>query len=262
MTSLVTTNGGLPALAKLQQLYTAIEQIETPEDAATLSDQAKVVLAALKAADVGLDVQNEAAALRLTAERKLGIVLVAMDPYASRAGAAKGASILPEGVSRDRSSRAQKLARIADGDWDTYLSNTRSSGREITFTSALKLAPVAPREERKSLADTYTAPPIDIQLAREFGLSTDDELAQIIVDTIQEALETIDNPRHAYVWARRTGIKDDGTIGDTWTFAGIAAQMGVSREVVESLYYRASHHVRGALAAQALNRLRAYMLAA
>ena len=93
-------------------------------------------------------------------------------------------------------------------------------------------------------------------------METDDELAQIIVDAIQKALNELDNPRHAFVWARRTGIKDDGTIGDSWTYAGIAAEMGVSREVVESLYYRASHHVRGALAADALNRLQAYMLAA
>ena len=70
MTSLVTTNAGLPALAKLHALYVALEQIDTPEGAMEIADRVKVVQAALKAADMGLDVQNEAAALRLSAERK------------------------------------------------------------------------------------------------------------------------------------------------------------------------------------------------
>lgn len=245
----------LPAIAKLNELYAALEQVDTPEDAATLADRARLVHAALKAADALFAVQNEAAALRLSAERKLGAELARIvRPNRTEKS-------LPEGITHIRSHRAQKLAAITPDEWDTYLANTRSAQREITFTAALKLAPTTPREERKSLADSYTAPPIDIQLAREFGLEADDEIAQLIVDAIQDALTQLDNPRHAFVWARYHGIQDDGTIGDSWTYAGIAAQMGVSREVVESLYYRASHHIRGALAVAALNQLRSHMLA-
>ena len=77
-----------------------------------------------------------------------------------------------------------------------------------------------------------------------------------------EALQTMPNQRHAYVWAKYHGINDDGTLGDKWTFDGIAKQMPggvVTREYVENSYYRACTHVYRTISVAALNRLRVAM---
>jgi hypothetical protein len=168
---------------------------------------------------------------------------------------------LPDGVNHSRSSRAQKLAKIPDTAFGDYLATTMAAEKEITQVGALKLVATTPREDRRNNADAYSAPPIDVEIARMFGLEASDQRADLLVAAITRALGAMDNPRHAYVWARYHGIGDDGTIGESWTFAGIAATMGTSREYVETLYYKASHHVRGQIALMALNRIAVLMAA-
>jgi len=243
--------------ARVSELQRAIAQVATVEDAATLANQAAAIADVLKRANLGLHVQNEATALRLHAERKLGELLTA-DNLTRGPG---GPALADYGITKNRSSQAQKLARIPTPDFDTYISNTQSAGKELTHASALRLLPTTIKPERKSIADAYTAPPIDVGIARAFGLEASDIRADLIADSVQNALVRLENPRHAYVWAKYHGIQDNGTIGDAWTFAGIAATNGWTREYAEGLYYRASHHIRGQIAVDTLNQLSILMAA-
>lgn len=220
------------ALATIAAVFTAIEQATSAPEAANLADQSRILAAAIRAANLGLEAQNQAAHLHLVAERKLGELLEVV--------IRNGVQSTPEGIERHRSQRARKLAQIPPCDWDTFIANTLSAGKELTQAAALRLAPAAERPERKSIADTYTAPPIDVQLARELGLGAADARAQALVDAVQAALNDMPNRRHAFVWAKYHGIQDDGTIGDRWVFPGIALMIGASREYTEGLYYRAS----------------------
>jgi hypothetical protein len=244
--------------AKLNAAYIAIGEASTPTAAADIANQSRILAAAVRASDQSLEVQNEAARLRLTAERRLGALLL----ETVVAGRNTDGTQLPEGVSRQRSSIAQKLARIDEATWATWIENTLAADQELTQAAAIRMAPVAPREDRKTIADTYAAPSIDVQLAREWGLEASDERAELIVQAVQTGLKTMANTKHAYVWSRYHGLQDDGTIGEAWTFEGIAKTLGTSRPYVESLYYRASHHIRGAIAVEALNTLSQHMAAA
>lgn len=249
------------ALEQLSVAFQLIEAVDTVDGALSLSNQIQALAAAVRAANLSLDAQNEAARLRLTAERKLGELLISTDPHGSNRHTG---AVLPDGVNKSRSSRAQKLARIPLGEWDSWISNTLSAGKELTHAGALRIAPVTPREERKAIADAYAAPPIDVSLAREWGLTASDDRAELLTTAIREALRelTKSNPRYAYVWAKYHGIGDDGTIGESWTFDAIAGVNGWSREYVGSLYYRASHHVRGKIVAVAFAELADMMAAA
>lgn len=192
-------------------------------------------------ADNGPAEQNRIAEQRIRTERVIGLHI-----------AEEGDTALPE-MSDERRRAALKLASVPGGDFEAFITNTLAAGRELTMTAALKLAPVKQRTPRSGIAQSYTAPPIDVQIAREFGLEASDERVELITRAIQSALESMTNPRHAFVWARYHGIEDDGMMGDRWTYAAIAVQMGCSREYVESLYYRASHHVLSRVSAAALN---------
>ena len=254
MSGIVRHASALPPSERLQELYRQVEEVETAAEAADLANRAHILREAVRASDSSLEVQNQAAQLRLTAERKLGELL--SDTVR------QGVKSLPDGINATRSHRAQRLAQIPADDWSTYIHRSGSEGTEITYTGMLRLAPRQPRTETKSLADTYVAPPIDVQLARELGLEVSEHVAEVIVSAIQEGLRSMTNPKQAFVWAKYHGIQDDGTIGDAWVFAQIAARMGnVTREYAENLYYRASHHIRGAIAIAALNELHDQMLA-
>ena len=252
-------NPSTHALDRLSVALQLIEAVDTIDGALDLSNQVRALAAAVRAANLSLEAQNEAARLRLTAERKLGELLIGADVRRHR----HHGVTLPEGVTGSRSSRAQKLARIPEGEWESWISNTLSAGKELTHAGALRIAPVTRREERKAIADTYAAPPIDVSLAREWGLAASDDRADLLTTAIRDALRDLTkaNPRHAYVWAKYHGIADDGTIGDSWTFDAIAGVNGWSREYVGGLYYRASHHVRGSIVAAAFAEL-ADMMAA
>lgn len=241
---------------KVDQLQRALAEVATVDDALAIADQANAVAAAARAANLGLMAQNETAALRLHAERRLGELL----KDAIHHGGAHRWHDIPTladlGISKHRSRNAQRLADIGQNEFSEYLANTMASEKEVTQTSALKLLPRTPRPERTNIAEQYAAPPVDAAIAAEYGLEAADDLAEMIAASIQRALTALPNPRHAYVWAKYHGVQDDGTIGESWSFDGIAKQMGTSREYVEGLYYRASHAIQRSMYVDLLDALK------
>lgn len=247
-------------LVHLDEARRELAAATTPERALGLANYATAWQAAVKAANYSFEVQQQAAELRLRAERRLGQLLAdTVQPGSRHTPDAQ----IPDGITRQRSSRAQKLARISDDDFEVFLTNTVAAEREVTLAAALKLLPVTPKPNRSSVAHVYTVPPIDLELARREGLDASDERAELLVHTIQLALEELaeSNPQHAYVWAKHQGIEDNGTLGDSWTFAAIAARLGVSREVVAERYYRASTFIYQRTTVAAFN-LAAQLMAA
>ena len=206
-------------------------------------------------ADEALTIHNALAHARLVAERQIAQQFLFDDDAYT-----KNAPLLRErGWTRHRITTARKYAQLSLIDIDTYIDAHTRSQKEASVTGARSLNPVTQRDERKSLAQPYTSPPIDIQIAREFGMDAADARAEMLTNSIERALQTMPNPRHAHVWRRYIGIQDDGTLGDKWTFDGIAKTMPdgavVTREYVEALYYRASTHVFQTIAVDALNHI-------
>lgn len=249
-------------IERLSDAQRHLAAIDTPAEAAQFADYASAYAAAVKAANYGFEVQQQAAEVRIRAERRLG-ELLADTVHHNGGGSGPNRNLLPEGMSRDRSSRAQKLARITPDDFETYLANSIAAEKELSLAGALKLLPINRKPDRASIAAVYTAPPIDVELARREGMEASDERAELFITAIQDALAHLatENPEHAFVWARHHGIEDDGTIGDEWTFAAIAARLGVTREVIAGRYYRASHHIQQRLVVAAFNRIAELMVA-
>ena len=95
--------------------------------------------------------------------------------------------------------------------------------------------------------DAWVIPSIDTQLGREIANAAGERLATCITRAVEKGLADA-NKRGAFVWTRVHGINPDGTMGASWTYSQIAESIGVTREYIENLYYRASHHVRGRIA--------------
>jgi len=180
--------------------------------------------------DEYLSQQNHIAEQRIRAERAIGQRLAA-----SNATNADAASL---GLSIPRARNAMRLAQILDDDLDAYITATVAAGRELTLASVLRLAPITRREASKSVADAYSAPPIDVQLARVLGMHEMDIRTEWLERALRRAIKSIDNPKHRRAWLLANGISENGEVGDPWPISKVAAHMGVSPRYAGDLYLR------------------------
>jgi len=245
----------LPSIAQLQNLLERVDAAQTPEQVIELSAMASVLQEAMRVSDASHEMQFEAAKLRISAERKLGVLLSQI----LQRGRYTAGQLESLRITKNRSSQAQKLARISDEQFESYCNLIRGSKRDLSMNGILKTVEKKPKPEKSNLADTYSAPPIDVQLARELLGDVSEEIITIVQNAMNEALKKL-NPRYALVYAKRTGINDDGTYGQKQSFGSIGAVYGWSREYTENIYYRASTEVHQTIASHALNELRSALI--
>ena len=205
-------------------------------------------------ADGSLEASNIFTKLRVLAERQVAIQYLFDGDEYKRAAARE--QLAERGWSSHRINNAERYTQLSLLDIEKYTTTATIAHKEAHANQLRALAPIPEKPEHKSLAAAYSTPPIDVQIAREFGLEESDTRAELITTSLQGALTQMPNPKHAYVWTKYHGIQDDGTMGERWTFQGIAASMSVTREYAESLYYRASSQVFQRIATDALNQLR------
>jgi hypothetical protein len=126
-------------IVEIDQARHALEQASTVVEALDVREQAGTFLAWAKLAKLGLEAQNKAAAWKLRAERKAGELLASADLAKNQYDGCD--SLSQANIERHDSSRWQKLARVPEADFETYLANATAAGVEITQAAALRLLP-------------------------------------------------------------------------------------------------------------------------
>jgi len=130
-------------LAVLDQVSHMLINAETLNEIKLVRDKADAVCAYARAANLGLQVQNQAAELRLRAERKAGGLL---SRFKLRGGdrRSKGyqasLKLRDMGITRDQSKRWQKIASVANEDFERYVKASYDLGTELTAAGAIRLA--------------------------------------------------------------------------------------------------------------------------
>lgn len=116
--------------------------------------QAEAIRKLAKSADMGHDVMNLAAKMKLEAERRLGQMLAILDVHpGGDQKSPNGNRILLKdiGFNKSRSSRVRKLAIFTDLQWDGFLSEHSSLGTELTSAEALRcLRAIMPSVPKRS----------------------------------------------------------------------------------------------------------------
>jgi hypothetical protein len=114
-----------------------------------LRDKAEAVLGYLRQQHGGLEVMVQAAALKIRAERKLGELLEPIKAHRPRK-LSSISTVLPDGITRDQSSRWQRIAAIPKKIFDAKLAQAEADLYEITTAYFLRLAKeVVVREPRR-----------------------------------------------------------------------------------------------------------------
>ena len=120
-------------LAKLQNL----------DEIKEIRDKAEALRQYAKSADLGFKAQNQAAEVKLRAERRAGEILAALDLRGGdRKSSCKvdGVSLVDLGISTQQSARWQRESAVPEEAFEQYLNGAVRQGRELTSAGLLRIA--------------------------------------------------------------------------------------------------------------------------
>jgi hypothetical protein len=130
---------------QLDRARTALADVQTVDEAVNVKRFAESVRYATKQAKAGMDAQNEAAEIRLRAERRAGELLrVAVTPSNQHTGRS-----LPEGVRKHESHRYQQVAEIPEPVFEEYIAGKKDAAQEITTSELLRKGRASTRDVAK-----------------------------------------------------------------------------------------------------------------
>lgn len=197
-------------LAKVSEARRALALAQTLEDVLSIRDQAKALEACLKIVGESLAASNDAAEVKLRAERKAGKLLANRDDAKGRnqhtpegADIVSAPSLKELGVSEQQSSRFQRESKVDDDTFEKYLASCREQQREITQAGLLNIAKGCHVTANSGENEWYT-PPEFIEAAREV-------MGGITLDPA--SCETA----QANVKAKRFYTVDDDGLSKKWT---------------------------------------------
>ena len=122
----------------------ALAEATTVPEVVAVRDVAEAARAYARSAHLGLELQNQAAEIRLRAERKAGGLISSME-HMGRGGDRKSsnAMLLDQlsdlGITKMQSTRWQQLARVSEELFTNYVAAVNRRSMEITATGLLRL---------------------------------------------------------------------------------------------------------------------------
>ena len=134
------TNDRMRQTAQLQVAKRELSEAQTLHEMRNVRDLAEAIRSYAQHRDLGLDVQNQAAELKLQAERRLGRELGNMNLRGGdRKSAASGLTLRDLGIDKNQSARWQLEASVPDDVFQHYILTAHAEGREISSAALLRL---------------------------------------------------------------------------------------------------------------------------
>lgn len=198
-------------LAWMDKARAMIAKTEDPGELVKIQRGASAWVACLKLAKAGYEVAADAEEVRLRAERKAGVVLAAREPMkpgplpkdkSNDATYPLGLSDL--GISKDESSRWQKMAGVAEERFQDYLAQARAARKDLTSKAVLDLARGIDLHFSSETPEWNTPPHIIAAVQDVFG-------GQIDLDPCSNSKTSPSVP------ATRHFSKEDDGLGQDWS---------------------------------------------
>jgi hypothetical protein len=130
-------------LALLDHADCMLAEARSFDEIKTIRDKAEAARSYVKAAQLGLELQNRAAEVKLRAERKAGSILSKLMLHGGdRRSKTHGTTLklADLGITRDQSRRWQQQATVPERDFLNFLKVIREEGKEVTSAGLLRLA--------------------------------------------------------------------------------------------------------------------------
>lgn len=164
-------------LAMFDQASRMLAEAQSLQDIKSIRDKAEAARNYVKAAKLGLQLQNRAAELKLSAERKAGKVLRSLRLRGGNRSKRHNAplKLADMGISRDQSKRWQHIASVSEAEFAGYIERMNTEEREITSAGLLRIA-----AKCRPISDLQTTPHSPVQQpgdgTKGFALETLEEL--------------------------------------------------------------------------------------
>ena len=128
-------------MERINQARRELMQIAEVSDLKRLRDHSERLRADAQHRDLGLELQNNAAELKLQTERKLGASLAQMKLRGGDRKTGRELIRLKDlGIDKNQSARWQQAASVPDEVFCDYVRKTRAAGKEISSAALLRLA--------------------------------------------------------------------------------------------------------------------------
>lgn len=150
------------SIQTLTAVKNRLAEAKTLDDVLDIRDKAEAVRVYAQAARLGLEIQNEAAEVKIRAERKAGEMLAEMPK-------AQGASVegwktrshdvttLEDmGIEKMQSSRWQAIASLPDAEFEKHITETKGDGKELTSSGVIRYS-----KSEQAKQDKTEPPPLD-----------------------------------------------------------------------------------------------------
>lgn len=184
----------MTVLVKFEAARHALAEARSIDEVKQVRDQAEALRLYVKQQDMGLEMQNDIAIIKLRAERRAGELLREMERnVGGNPNMLQDVTGLPPtlsdlGISRFQSSRWQKEAGVPEEDFEQYVAKTKAKKEEITSTGLQKLADKIKKEEKRQ---KYTAAGEDIMLATETYQLICGDFAEVGLQLADESVDVI-----------------------------------------------------------------------
>lgn len=144
------------ALIKIDIARRALAEATTVREVKDIRDKAEAVRIYLKQKEGCLEAQNNAADLKLRAERKIGWLL---EPDREKRGGDQKSKLhdvtlksLPDGISRIQSHRYQRIASVPEPVFEKHVATVKERGDELTTVGVLRVAKELDRQRIRKQA--------------------------------------------------------------------------------------------------------------
>jgi N6-adenosine-specific RNA methylase IME4 len=247
------------SLALLEAGKQALAQAKMVEDVKEIRDQAQAVQHYLKQRGMSTEAAQDAAEIKLWAERRLGEMLAKIKTSEG------GNFVLPPGVVRINSSKWQRIESVPQEDFERYIAEARGSGELPTTAGVLHLAKVKAKKKKRSnrtpLVDSCTVDDLSrlVVAGKTFGTiyadppwkydnqgtraSTDNHYDTMTVEEIAALpiVQLAAEECHLHLWTTSSFLEEAITLLKCWgfqrkqEFIWVKPQMGIGN------YWRSSH---------------------
>lgn len=160
-------------LVKWDSARRALAEAHSTDEVKTIRDQAEAIRLYYAQQSGSLEMQNQAAEIKLRAERRLGEMLGEMEkheggrPTENRSHAVSGLppTLKQLGIAPMQSSRWQREATIPEDVFESYVVEAKRTGSELTSVGLLRIAQGMERNHRRADTPPLPATLFDVILA-------------------------------------------------------------------------------------------------
>ena len=231
-------------LMRLGQARAILAELRTVNEVKDLRDTAQAVQHYLKQRDGSFDAQQDAAEIKLRAERRLGELLAeTVNHNGSRGVGSTMLPTIPAGIDKHQSHRFQKVASLPDAEFEKHIAETRAAEEELTTAGVMR---AAKQETRAAVnadilngADACTVDDLHklVRAGQKFGTiyvdppwqygnqatraSTDNHYPTMTLDEIAAlpVKELGAENSHLHLWTTNAFGFESATLLDAWGYA-------------------------------------------